>query len=243
MAASDISFLPEDLRAAARFWSNGEVMWPKALAERVIGEIADSGRIIYGLDVESYADDGTFMEAPWSACEPDRSLTHQANVERAREAALAAVARIEPRRDRFHDDWINMNWSAPSTLTESQRALLDFLLAEDFPGRVALLEQSQHVETSGLSCDCGCPSFYLNPDRTTTAPAEVDNVVPIDAHTTTADGLPIEVLLFVRDGYLSELEIVWYGETPPAELPSPQDLVISQWSEPDESGGRVLLNP
>jgi len=127
-------------------------------------------------------------------------------------------------------------------LTDEQRALLDFVLSEPFKGRSELVEQARQVQTRGSSCDCGCPSFYLDVDHAL-APASVERAVPTEAHGKALDGSSVQVLLFVRDGYLSELEVVWYGPTPPAELPRPADLQISRWSEPNESGARSLLNP
>lgn len=67
--------------------------------------------------------------------------------------------------------------------------------------------------------------------------------MPVDAHGHAPDGSPIEVLLFVRDGYLAETEIVWFGSTPYAELPDPSALTISIWSEPNADAVRTLLNP
>jgi hypothetical protein len=127
-------------------------------------------------------------------------------------------------------------------LTTEQRALLEFLLTPAFDGRDELLAQARGVQTSGSSCDCGCASFHLNPD-VARPQATVHEPVPVDANGHAPDGSPVEVLLFVREGHLSEVEVVWYGSAPPPDLPRPADLVISQWSEPTESGTRALLNP
>lgn len=127
-------------------------------------------------------------------------------------------------------------------LTSDQRALVDFLLTPAFDGREGLLVQAHGVETSGSSCDCGCASFYLNPSHDF-APATVREPVPVDANGHAPEGSSVEVLLFVRDGYLNEVEVVWHGPAPQAVLPRPADLVISKWSEPNEGGVRTLLNP
>jgi hypothetical protein len=132
--------------------------------------------------------------------------------------------------------------SDPQPLSIEQRAVLDFLLVKDFKGRDELAAQAETVRTSGSSCDCGCPSFSLDPDRTLPA-AVVDDTVPVEAHGPARDGSPIGVLLFVRDGYLDELEIFGYAETPPPELPDTQRLALSQWSDPNGGGVRILLNP
>lgn len=131
----------------------------------------------------------------------------------------------------------------PRELSDAERSLLDFLLTKLFPGREALLRQSETVRTTGSSCGCGCPSFSLVPDRSVPA-ADVPERVPTDAHGLDPGGNSIGVLLFVDDGYLSEVEIVSHkGVSTFAGLPEPAALKISKWSERDSRGRRHLLNP
>jgi hypothetical protein len=130
----------------------------------------------------------------------------------------------------------------PRPLNAAERRLLDFLLSADFAGRDALLEQAATVRTRGSSCDCGCPSFFLDPDRAT-EPAAVQDTVPVDAHGIDPGGNSVGVLLFVTNGYLSEVEVFGWEGSDFAGLPAPDDLKISEWSEPDEAGARRLLNP
>lgn len=127
-------------------------------------------------------------------------------------------------------------------LSRQQRRLLDFLLSPDFDGRDALVEQARTGRTAGSSCDCGCPSFYVNPDPASPA-ASANEPVPIDAHGRDPGDNEVGVLLFVRNGYLTEVEI--YGQTGSdfVGLPEPDALRISRWSEPDENGAKRLLNP
>jgi hypothetical protein len=127
-------------------------------------------------------------------------------------------------------------------LTDDQRALLEFLLAGDFAGSEELRTQARTVRTSGSSCDCGCASFFLNPDHTL-PPAPVAETVPIEAHGSARGGSAVQVLVFVRDGYLYDLEIVTCDGPPARDLPRPADLEVSHWSLPDEQGVRTLLNP
>jgi hypothetical protein len=48
----DLSFLDDELRAAARFTNeNREVMWPHAVVDRVIDSLADHGLVVFGLDL------------------------------------------------------------------------------------------------------------------------------------------------------------------------------------------------
>lgn len=76
----------------------------------------------------------------------------------------------------------------------------------DFQGRDELHRQSVSVQTAGSSCDCGCPSFRLNPDRDL-LPASVDERVPVEAHGRDPDGHLVGVLLFTEDGYLANVEV------------------------------------
>ena len=97
------------------------------------------------------------------------------------------------------------------SLTDEQREVLDLLLSEPFAGRDALREQAQTVRTAGPSCGCGCPSFSLVPDRSL-PPAEVEDRVPVDALGVDPGGNPVGVLLFVDEGYLSDVEVFnWEG--------------------------------
>lgn len=127
-------------------------------------------------------------------------------------------------------------------LTADERAILDLLLTREFAGRDSLLVQAATVQTMGLCCTCGCPSFSLKPD-TALAAAEVAERMPSDAHGTDPGGNLVGVLLFVDDGYLSEVEVFNYEGTDFAGLPDTSALKLSEWSEPNETGGRHLLNP
>jgi len=126
-------------------------------------------------------------------------------------------------------------------LTQQERALLDFLLTRDFPGREALLRQAETVRTAGRSCGCGCPSFSLKPDLALPAP-DVPDRMPTDAHGSDPGGNAVGVLLFVNDGYLSDVEVYSF-EGSFAGLPDTDALQLSEWSAPDEHGARHLTNP
>ena len=128
-------------------------------------------------------------------------------------------------------------------LTAEERGVLDLLLTRRFPGRDALVEQARHARTTGPSCTCGCPSFALVADHALAA-AAVDERMPTDAHGSDPGGNAVGVLLFVDDGYLSEVEIYSTDVSDGfAGLPDPGSLKLSEWSEPDEAGTRRLLNP
>ena len=93
----------------------------------------------------------------------------------------------------------------PRPLRGQERALLEFLLSADFPGNDRLLSQSAKVEVV-RECDCGCGT--VNFRGAESAPqARVREPIPVEAY---GDG--VEVLLFVRGGYLRSLEVVHHGD-------------------------------
>jgi hypothetical protein len=127
-------------------------------------------------------------------------------------------------------------------LQSGERALLDFLLSRDVPGRMQLLAQANTVLTTGLSCSCGCPSFALVADRSL-PPAPVAERMVSDAHGTDPGGNAVGVLLFTEDGYLCQVEVYGVEGSNFAGLPQPDSLKLSEWSVPNERGSRHLLNP
>jgi hypothetical protein len=61
--------------------------------------------------------------------------------------------------------------------------------------------------------------------------------------TASIPGTTLGVLLFVKDGYLDDVEIYSHEGSTFAGLPDPSALRLSEWSEPDGSGTRYLTNP
>ena len=88
MPADDLGALSDQLRATARVDVNGEVSWSVRDAPAVFSELASAGRVVLGLDVRDYADDGTFLEVAWS-------VYNGADATVARDAALGALERDE----------------------------------------------------------------------------------------------------------------------------------------------------
>jgi hypothetical protein len=67
--------------------------------------------------------------------------------------------------------------------------------------------------------------------------------MPTDAHGTDPGGNPVGVLLFVDDGYLSEVEVYSVDGSGFAGLPDASTLELSRWSKANNTGMRHLLNP
>ena len=100
MPADDLGVLSHELRSHARVDPNGEVSWHVRDAPAVLGQLADAGRVVLGLDMRDYEDDGTFREIAWSVYEGSDPVE-------AREAALRALAREE-----LPGDWALITWRA-----------------------------------------------------------------------------------------------------------------------------------
>lgn len=110
---------------------------------------------------------------------------------------------------------------APRPLTDDERAVLDLLLSESFSGVEHLREQVGRLQVVGR-CDCGCPTIYFRdpPDMPSDA---VTHPAPVEGRVENADP-SADVLLFVRNGALSTLEYVCYGDNAPDSWP-PADQI------------------
>ena len=111
--------------------------------------------------------------------------------------------------------------SEPRSLSPTESAILDALLAPDFDGASELRAQAAQTQVVGR-CDCGCPTIDLA--VTGNAPAALHNAsgpAPFEGIASDAEGQAIgDILLFVADGYLSSLEYVSHAEPPPSDWPA-----------------------
>lgn len=62
MPADDLGVVSPELRGRARRDANGEVAWHVEDAPSALGELAQAGRVVLGLDVRDYDHDGSFLE-------------------------------------------------------------------------------------------------------------------------------------------------------------------------------------
>lgn len=98
MPADDLGVLSDERQSRARRHANGEVSWHVRDAPSVLGELAQAGRIVLGIDVRDYDEDGSFLETAWSVYEgvaPNE----------ARDAALQALA-----RGGLPSNWVLITW-------------------------------------------------------------------------------------------------------------------------------------
>lgn len=103
-------------------------------------------------------------------------------------------------------------------LTDGERALLTAIIDQPFPGSPGLLAQVEVAEAQ-QGCDCGCGTINLRVDRAKAhSVAFESSLAPGEAEVLSAAGTSEGgLILFVRDGYISSLEIYSWGE--PAALP------------------------
>lgn len=98
MPADDLAVLSAALRSRVRADENGEVLWHVTEAPSVLEELAQAGRVVLGLDVRTYDENGAFFEIAWSSYEGNDAAD-------ARDAALRALG-----RDELPGDWILITW-------------------------------------------------------------------------------------------------------------------------------------
>jgi hypothetical protein len=112
-------------------------------------------------------------------------------------------------------------------LTDRQRAVLDALLQFDHPGVEDLRRQAASARVRP-SCACGCPSIGF----------EVDPQVPQTQFASIwpfygwREEGPLEVILFVNNGRLVDMELVTFDGETPSEWPDAAEFVFSAGGKP-----------
>ena len=105
-------------------------------------------------------------------------------------------------------------------LSATERAVLNALLAQPFPGSEPLRTQAlTAVATRG--CDCGCGTVDLEP-TTTAQPSGLPDGPAAEANIVVAGQPQGGVLLFVRNGLLDRLEVYSYEQ--PLPMPAVEHL-------------------
>lgn len=125
----------------------------------------------------------------------------------------------------------------PRPLNPAERnALLQLLNYADFEGRDALLEQADAVQVVGR-CGCGCATVELAVDAPPSA-ASIPSPIPNEATVLGKDRQAIGgLLVFVKDGRLSELEVFSLGNDPIRTFPPSERLKLERVSG---AGGPAL---
>jgi hypothetical protein len=114
----------------------------------------------------------------------------------------------------------------PRPLSPAEHAVLARLVRALPPPRgQQLLAQLATAKVTG-----GLPTLLDLEVSRTAAPAEVtDGPLPIRAFVEAADGMVEgELLVWMKDGYLSGLEYAWYSDATPTEMPSPDCVRVTR---------------
>lgn len=113
----------------------------------------------------------------------------------------------------------------PRPLGASELATLTVLLSVEFDGVQELRDQVEGA-AAVRGCGCGCPTIDLAPRVGAVRAPVGDGLLLVEAAIADETGpAPGEILLFIRDGYLSCLEYVSHGDSPPPAWPAVSDIV------------------
>jgi hypothetical protein len=102
-------------------------------------------------------------------------------------------------------------------LLKTEREVLARLLSVEFQGAESLRIQAASILGAVPNCTCGCPSITPHVDHDAAPPARGGSLLPVElAEMARADGVPRTVLCFLDpDGYLANLECVYYDDVRP----------------------------
>jgi hypothetical protein len=114
----------------------------------------------------------------------------------------------------------------PRPMNLSERAIVELILANEFPGAPELRAQVDLVQVVA-QWGSGSASVDLMVREGTPRSLEANGVVPVNATVVDESGsLFGEILLWVTDGYLSAIEYAWYGDESPSTLPEAKMISI-----------------
>jgi len=118
----------------------------------------------------------------------------------------------------------------PRELRADELAVLEKLLAIDFPGVEELRQQIPFAQVGQEDTD-GNPTIGFVVDQVHALKAETDDGPVIEAIAPLAGSdRPIWILLHVWDGYLGELEVVPPDDDETFPMPDAESLDVHPWS-------------
>jgi hypothetical protein len=128
----------------------------------------------------------------------------------------------------------------PRPLTGREAAILEFMLSAGFPGDDVLREQAARAVVIE-QCTCGCATIDFGVDAGAPVAPEFQGAPLVQTRAREMDDHPAALMLFVRDGRLSSLEIVWYDESQMTdEFPAPEfwerPTAVSGYTAADADG-------
>jgi hypothetical protein len=115
---------------------------------------------------------------------------------------------------------------AARPLTTDERRVLDLMLSAEFEGVEELRCQAGEAVVIGR-CRCGCPTIDLDVSSDSPPSAIPGPLAPFEGRVSTEGEAPSgEIILFVKAGFLTSMEYVYYTDLPPTEWPGPDRLAL-----------------
>ena len=107
-------------------------------------------------------------------------------------------------------------------LSPIEESLIKRLLTAEFPGWKEVSQQLENCRVRVVDTE-GSLEIQTN----VKAPAAaVEKTIPVEAQVTDEDGISVHFLLFVSNGYVSELEIYKDDGSPIRRLPAPEEFEV-----------------
>ncbi|HEX3979458.1 MAG TPA: hypothetical protein VHW96_24510 [Solirubrobacteraceae bacterium] len=120
----------------------------------------------------------------------------------------------------------------PRPLTGREAETLEFMLSPGFPGNEVLRDQASRAVVIE-QCTCGCATIDFGLESGAPVAPEIQGAPLVQTRARDMDEHPVALMLFVRDGRLSSLEIVWYDESQMTDAFPGPDF----WEPPTASSG------
>ena len=115
----------------------------------------------------------------------------------------------------------------PRPLTPHERAILDLLLADDYPGAAEFRIQAEHLQVVA-TCGCGCGSYDVVLNDPTAPRADLPNgPISKELTVTDPDGTHYgSIMMLAQEGALSYPYFHTWDDRPPTGLPPVECLSV-----------------
>lgn len=114
----------------------------------------------------------------------------------------------------------------PRPMSSGERAVVELILANEFPGAAELRAQVDFVQVVAR-WGVDSPSVDLRVLEGVPRSPVASGVIPVDATVVDESGALFgEILVWTTDGFLSAIEYAWYGDEPPSVLPGVAMITI-----------------
>lgn len=117
------------------------------------------------------------------------------------------------------DNNLNIRLSNPRDFTQMEWKILNKMLTPNIVDKEILFTQLNNAKVTEY-CSCGCKSITIAVEEH--CPKYEHKLrVPVEMLINGVDGVPIQIMIHIRDGYICELEILSVDSNPITE-----DLVL-----------------